>query len=121
MKTRMKLRRFKCGSEECLEGKCFIQFLALTVRCMIEHLFDKRKKQGDPPHRSLSHTLRELMGIREIYYSATGQHVIVTMSKKQRETLQFFNLKLPKTYFDDIAEANKVKTAPKPHGDDLKK
>ncbi len=64
----------------------------------------------------------ELRAIKEYYFSATHEHVINPLSKKQRGCLDLFNVKYPKSYYDnELTEANRRKEALKPHGDDLRR
>ena len=62
----------------------------------------------------------ELREIKEYYFSATHEHVINPLSKKQRECLDLFKVKYPQSYYDtELTEANRRKEALKPHRDDL--
>ena len=115
LKTRMQLKRFRVSSEDSLCGKCFIEFIALTLEAA-------KKTEAEIPHHSLSGIMDELSGIKDYYFSDTHEHVINPLSKKQKMCLDIFKVKYPKSYYDtELAEVNRRKQALKPHGDDLRK
>ena len=119
----MQLKRLRVSSEDSLCGKCFIEFIALTLYAFLYRRFEgSGKSRQELPHHTLTGIMDELRGIKEYYFSATHEHVINPLSKKQRECLDLFNVKYPKSYYDnELAEANRRKEALKPHGDDLRR
>ena len=123
LKTRMQLKRLRVSSEDSLCGKCFIEFIALTLYSFLyRRLEGSGKSRQELPHHTLTGIMDELRGIKEYYFSATHEHVINPLSKKQRECLDLFNVKYPKSYYDnELAEANRRKEALKPHGNDLRR
>ena len=123
LKTRMQLKRFRVSSEDSLCGKCFIEFIALTLYSFLYQRLEAAKKtEAEIPHHSLSGIMDELSGIKDYYFSDTHEHVINPLSKKQKMCLDIFKVKYPKSYYDtELAEVNRRKQALKPHGDDLRK
>ena len=123
LKTRMQLKRLRVSSEDSLCGKCFIEFIALTLYSFLYQRLEAAKKaEAEIPHHSLSGIMDELSGIKDYYFSDTHEHVINPLSKKQKMCLDIFKVKYPKSYYDtELAEVNRRKQALKPHGDDLRK
>lgn len=122
LKTRMNMKRFRVGSEISLEGKCFVMFLAITLRTILERrLLKSIENQKITDNLSLRSVLNEISGITQYYFSDTKKIVVKTLSKKQKEYLELFNAKIPTSGFGELAFANRVTTAIKPHGADLKK
>ena len=123
LKTRMQLKRFRVSSEDSLCGKCFIEFIALTLYSFLYQRLEAAKKaETEIPHHSLSGIMDELRGIKDYYFSNTHEHVINPLSKKQLECLDLFKVKYPHSYYDtELTEVNRRKKALKPHGSDLLK
>ena len=126
LKDRMKMRRLRVSTEESLDGKCFIQFLATTIYSLLEGelLRVKRSKNYTPsmlPHHSVGSILDELRGIRETFFSKNNAYVVNPISKKQRDCLALFRVKQPVSHYEEgLTHVNEVTDAPKPHGDGLK-
>lgn len=81
----MQLKRLRVSSEDSLCGKCFIEFIALTLYSFLyRRLEGSGKSRQELPHHTLTGIMDELRGIKEYYFSATHEHVINPLSKKQR-------------------------------------
>ena len=125
LKDRMQIKRLRVSTEESLDGKCFIEFLAVTLNTFIDKIITRvKQKEGANrlPHHSVMGILDELRGIRETYFSETKEYVVSPISKKQRDCLALFGVKPPVSHYEEgLATANQVTVAPKPHGEGLKK
>ncbi len=118
LKVKMCADRFYTSSEESLPGKCFVQFVALSLYMRIEYLLKKRKEQDCTiPHHSVRSIIRDLQGIKSIEFR-DGFEAIKPISKTQRESLALFSIEPPVSqYQNNIAIPNMVKYARRPHGD----
>ena len=121
LKVRMGLKRTRVSTEDSLCGKCFIEFIALTLYSFIQAAANKAEASGKAsPHHSIAGLLAELSGIEEYYFSDRHAHIVNTLSKAQRATLKYFGLKAPESHYEKtLAPANELKEAWKPHGHDL--
>lgn len=123
LKTRMNIKRLRVSSENALVGKCFIMFLAITIRTLLEKIFLKQKEKDEHslPHKSLQKIINELRAVKEFYFSDTHNYIVKTISKKQRECFDLFSVKVPVSrYSPNLAVANEITECKKPHGDGLR-
>ncbi|MGN1280428.1 MAG: transposase [Succinivibrio sp.] len=118
LKVKMCCDRFNTSSEDSLPGKCFVEFLALTLYMRMIYILRSNMDNGKPvPHHSVRTILRELDGIKEITF-ADSYVTVLPVSKSQKESLHVFGVKEPvNRYEEKIAIPNMVKYARKPHGD----
>lgn len=116
LKSRMQMRRVRVSTEESLDGKCFIQFLAVSIWMMLDHRLDKlRADDKQVPHNSLPHVIKELLSLKCIIFDG-NYYQYLNISKKQRECLGIFGVSLPQSgYNDNVPMANRVVRAGKPH------
>ena len=103
-------------SEESLPGKCFVEFIALSLHMRIEYLLRKMKENGVKlPHHSVRTILRDLQGIKTVEFG-DGYSAVKTISRTQKETLKLFHVPEPVSqYRKNIAVPNMIKHARKPH------
>lgn len=116
LKARMQMRRVRVCTEESLDGKCFIQFLAISIWMMLDHILDERRRKGiEVPHNSLPHVLKEIMAMSRVTFD--GQYnTYTTVSRKQRECLNLFGVQPPDSgYKEEVALANQLQKAKKPN------
>lgn len=118
LKVKMCCDRFRTSSEDSLVGKCFVEFVALSLYMRMEHDLRKLLDKNKPvPHHSVKTIIKELDGITEIGF-ADSFITIKPISKTQRECLKLFNTNEPVSkYVENIAVPNMIKYARKPHGD----
>ena len=116
LKVKMSCDRFNTSSEESLPGKCFVEFIALSLHMRIEYLLRKMKENGVKlPHHSVRTILRDLQGIKTVEFG-DGYSAVKIISKTQKETLKLFHVPEPVSqYRKDIAVPNMIKHARKPH------
>ncbi len=116
LKVKMCCDRFNTSSEGSLPGKCFVEFVALSLYMRIEYLIRHNRELGKPvPHHSARTILRDLQGIKTIEF-ADGYSCVQTLSKSQKDSLRLFHIQEPVSeYKKDIAVPNMVKYARKPH------
>lgn len=118
LKVKMCCDRFRTSSEDSLVGKCFVEFVALSLYMRMERDLRKLLDKNKPiPHHSVKTIIKELDGITEIGF-ADSFITIKPISKTQRECLKIFNTEEPVSkYVENIAVPNMIKYARKPHGD----
>jgi|GEM_PF-846754 len=118
LKVRMDCDRLSTSSERSLPGKCFVEFLALSIRMRMAYVMRRARERGARlPHHSIASALADLKGIREIRFG-DGYVGVKPVSKSQEDTLNLFGAKVPVSRYDtDIAIPNMVKWARRPHGD----
>lgn len=117
LKTRMNTKRYRVGSEESLIGKAFVEFIAISIYMLLDKRLDKKRAEGIKIlYNSLPALLLELEGITKYVYE-DGYEVINSPSLQQSHGLKLFGIKLPSGGYKNakVAEANKVKSAGKPH------
>lgn len=116
LKVKMSCDRFNTSSEESLPGKCFVEFIALSLHMRIEYLLRKMKENGVKlPHHSVRTILRDLQGIKTVEFG-DGYSAVKTISRTQKETLKLFHVPEPVSqYRKNIAVPNMIKHARKPH------
>ncbi|SKA70017.1 hypothetical protein SAMN02745213_02280, partial [Succinivibrio dextrinosolvens DSM 3072] len=97
-------------------GKCFIEFIALSIRMLMQYRIHNCKYNGkNPPHNSFKKIIDELNGIQEIEFTS-GFIAVKPVSKVQQECLKLFRAKTPSDRYDnELAYANRLKKARKPH------
>ena len=117
LKAKMKMRRVRISTEETLDGKCFVQFLAISIWMKMEHIVDVRRDKGDDiPYNSLPHMIKELDAISYNRFN-NNYNLYSVLTKKQRECLKLFGVPCPDSTYDaDIPLPNRQLTAGKPHG-----
>lgn len=111
---------FRTSSEDSLIGKCFVEFVALSLYMRMKRDLKKLLDKNKPvPHHSVKTIIKELDGITEIGF-ADSFITIKPLSKTQRECLKIFNTEEPVSkYVENIAVHNMIKYARKPHGTKL--
>ena len=116
LKVKMSCDRFNTSSEESLPGKCFVEFIALSLHMRIEYLLRKMKENGVKlPHHSVRTILKDLQGIKTVEFG-DGYSAVKTISRTQKETLKLFHVPEPVSqYRKNIAVPNMIKHARKPH------
>lgn len=95
MKDRMRVTPYVLDSESALEGKCFIEFLAISIYMLIEHVVSLRRgeealKSGDAVHDIIN----ELLILRRIILEGEPE-VFTEGSRRQQEILRLFCLGMP--------------------------
>ena len=125
LKDRMKIKRLRVSTEESLQGKCFIAFLAVIINSFLDRRVTQFKEQNGAdslPHHSIGAILDDLRGIKEYYFSAHHEYVVDQLSKKQEDSFKLFGVKAPIPHYEaGLAEANRTTAALKPHGEDLQR
>ena len=118
LKVKMCCDRFRLSSEDSLVGKCFVEFIALTLYMKMEKILRKQLDKNKPvPHHSVKTIIKELDGITEIAF-ADSFVTVKPISKVQRDCLKLFKANEPvNRYVQNIAVPNMIKYARKPHGD----
>ena len=116
LKVKMNCNRFGVSTEQSLTGKCFIEFIALSIRMLMQYRIHNCKYNGkNPPHNSFKKIIDELNGIQEIEFTS-GFIAVKPVSKVQQECLKLFRAKTPSDRYDnELAYANRLKKARKPH------
>ena len=90
LKNRLDMKRTKVSTEESLEGKLFVQFIALTFVSYIHQIMIKNDLYKN---YSMSSLLDELDVIEIFEYSSKKTHYS-EITKKQRKLLAYFGLTL---------------------------
>lgn len=90
MKDRMVLKPYALSSESALEGKCFIEFLAISIYMLIEHVVALRRgeealKSGDAVHDIIN----DLLILRRVILEGAPD-VFTEVSSGQQEILRLF-------------------------------
>src|SRR5574344_184501 len=116
LKVKMNCNRPGVSTEESLTGKCFIEFIALSIRMLMQYRMEKCKaNKYTVPHKSFKSILAELNGIKEIEFNS-GFISVMPISKAQQECLKMYNAKAPSDRYDnELAFANRLSQAKKPH------
>lgn len=116
LKVKMNCNRFYVSTEESLVGKCFIEFIALSIRMILQDQIEKMKNAGRKvPYNSFRKIVDELQGITEITFSH-GFIAVKPLSKIQQECLKLFKAQIPVNRYDsNVTLANQKATARKPH------
>lgn len=122
LKVKMCCDRFRVSSEDSLVGKCFVEFIALSLYMRMEMIIRKAMdKNKEVPHHSVKTIIEDLEGITEIAF-ADSFVTIKPISKTQKKCLKLFNTSEPVSrYVQNIAVPNMIKYARKPHGDKVAK
>lgn len=95
MKDRMVLKPYALSSESALDGKCFIEFLAISIYMLIEHVVALRRgeealKSGDAVHDIIN----DLMILRRIIPEGVPD-VFTEVGREQQEILRLFCRGMP--------------------------
>lgn len=90
LKNRLDMKRTKVSSEECLEGKLFIQFVALIY---ISYIHQIMLNNNLYKNYSIASLLDEIDVIEIFNYFGKKAHVS-EITKKQRDILHCFNINL---------------------------
>ena len=116
LKVKMNCNSFYVSTEESLVGKCFIEFIALSIRMLLQDHIEKMKNAGRKvPYNSFRKIVDELQGITEITFSQ-GFIAVKPLSKIQQECLKLFKAKIPANRYDsNVTLANQKVTARKTH------
>lgn len=123
LKTRMNVKRLRVGTEETLTGKCFVQFVALSLYTLLDRKIRQAKRRDDNlPCPCLQDMLAQLDSVEEYFFPATKSYVVEPISKTARECFAFFRVHPPVSRYEKgLNPYNQQKTAFKPHGEDLKR
>lgn len=94
LKNSIDCKRLRVHSEEAMQGRLFIQYIALIIasqiqRIMKEHDLYKRLTMPD--------LINEMKSIQEIHISGKREPVYTTLTKQQREIMNSFGID-PSTY-----------------------
>ncbi|MCR5536832.1 MAG: IS1634 family transposase [Succinivibrio sp.] len=116
LKVKMNCNRFGVSTEQALTGKCFVEFLALSIRMLMQYRIENCKNNGtQPPYNSFKKIIAELNGVKEIEFTS-GFVSVKMVSKVQQECLKLFKARVPADRYDnELAYANRLKQAGKPH------
>ena len=93
LKNRLDMKRTKVSSEESLEGKLFVQFIALTL---ISYIHQVMTKFGLYKNYSMASLLNELDVIEIFEYCSKKVHYS-EITKKQRDIMACFGVTLSNT------------------------
>ena len=91
LKERLNMRRMSVASEESLEGKLFVQFVALIYLSYI-------KKAMDDKDLFKTYTMQELLDeldIIEFYQQPGHQHHVSEITNKQKKLYQYMEVEVP--------------------------
>ena len=92
LKVKMCCDMFRTSSEDSLVGKCFVEFVALSLYMRMKRDLKKLLDKNKPvPHHSVKTIIKELDGITEIGF-ADSFITIKPLSKTQRECPKFYRL-----------------------------
>ena len=120
LKKKLNCSRFFVSSDASLTGKCFVEFIALSLYMRISEVMRKAAARDELlAHHSVPTLLEDLKGIKAIYFN-DGYVDIPTLSKKQTDALKLFGIKQPVSgYREEQALPNMIRYARKPHGDSI--
>ena len=90
LKNRLDMKRTKVSSEELLEGKIFVNFIALIYISYIHKIMSNNNLYKN---YSMASLLDEIDVIESYEYHGKKNHVS-EITKKQKEILQYFNIVL---------------------------
>lgn len=93
LKNRLDMKRTAVSSSESLEGKLFVQFVALIY---ISYIHKRMKERGLYENYTMQTLLDELDVLERYQYSASKVHYS-EMTKKQQEIFTAFDLPSPNT------------------------
>ena len=91
LKERLNLRRTSVSSDENLDGKLFVQFIALTYLSQI----DKVMRKNDLYKKYTLHELLDEMDVIERFDYSGKRHHIGEVTEKQRELYRCFGVEAP--------------------------
>ena len=116
LKVKMNCNQFGVSTEQSLTGKCFVEFIAFTIRMLMQYKLQYLKNKGNNvPHNSFKRVLDELNGIQEIEFTS-GYIAVKLVSKVQQDCLSMFRVNTPSDRYDNnLAFSNYLKKALKPH------
>ena len=97
LKNRLDMKRAKVSSGEALEGKLFVQFVALIY---ISYIHQVMIKSGLYKNFSIQSLLDEFDIVEIFYYTGKKPHFSET-TKKQRELFAFFGVDFNKIFTED--------------------
>ena len=112
----MSCNQFGVSTEQSLTEKCFVEFIAFTIRMLMQYKLQYLKNKGNNvPHNSFKRVLDELNGIQEIEFTS-GYIAVKPVSKVQQDCLSMFRVNTPSDRYDNnLAFSNCLKKALKPH------
>ena len=107
LKVKMCCDRFRVSCEDSLVGKCFVEFIVLSLYMRMEMIIRKAMdKNKEVPHHSIKTIIEDLEGITEIAF-ADSFVTIKPISKTQKKCLKLFNTSEPVSrYVQNIAVPN---------------
>jgi transposase len=91
LKERLNMRRTSVSSEENLEGKLFVQFIALLYLASI----DKTMREFDLYKNSTMSELLDDLDIIERFEKPGHEHYMGEITKKQRKLYEYFGVAVP--------------------------
>jgi transposase len=91
LKERLNMRRESVASEEALEGKLFIQFIALIHVCYIKKVMDEKKLFA----KYSMDTLLDELDIIEFYQHPGCRHSVGEITLKQKQIFEAMGVALP--------------------------
>ncbi len=101
LKARMKPAGIHVSTESSLAGKCFVQFLALTMRSLIADLMIKAESEGrNIPNADIFEMLSELQAVTEYYLPRNHGYIVNKPSKLQLQCFELFGVKPPVSRYD---------------------
>lgn len=91
------------SSARALEGKCFLEFIALSIFMLMEHVVDAKREAGDVRYGiSMSAIIKELMSLKRI--TLDGEREMFTEATRElQEILGLFCLSVPGQTMPDHA------------------
>jgi transposase len=91
LKERLSMRRMRVHSEECSEGKLFVQYIALIYVAYIDKIMNDHNIYG-------KFTLQELLDeldVIERFEQPSKRHHVGEITKKQRDLYEIFGIEPP--------------------------
>jgi transposase len=92
LKNQLDMKRLRMHSSETVDGRLFVQFIALIYMSALRREMRKADLLKQYTVREL---LQEMETLTKVKYSGKYGHILTEMTKSQREILQCLNIELP--------------------------
>lgn len=92
LKNQLDMKRLRMHSSEAVDGRLFVQFIALIYMSALRREMRKSKLIERYTVREL---LQEMETLTKVKYSGKYGHILTEMTKSQREILKGLNIVLP--------------------------
>ena len=92
LKNQLDMKRLRMHSSETVDGRLFVQFIALIYMSALRR---EMRKAGLLKQYTVRELLQEMETLTKVKYSGKYGHILTEMTKSQREILQRLNIVLP--------------------------